>query len=193
MSHHAVLHGGNYHPPDKAVTVPLTIVPMLCLFFPWLIHSITGSLDYLLSWLRTLSLVGIIWVGYVVMALPFSFHFVPETNSSPWIMTHSCPFYSFWIFLFVYGILVLRLYWFQLYKLLESSLTLLCMLTTLLAGVLGSSFLVRMMTGRQIAFCHRTASQLTATKTFSQDFMLFGILLTKMIGVFPPAIFLKCI
>ena len=27
-----------------AITVPLTIFPMLCLLFPWLIHSITGSL-----------------------------------------------------------------------------------------------------------------------------------------------------
>lgn len=43
-----------------------------------------------------------------------------------------------------------------------------------------------MMTEPEIAFCHKTASQLTAIKTFSHGVkqnMLFGILLTKMVSL----------
>jgi len=43
------------------------------------------------------------------------------------------------------------------------------------------------MTEPEIAFCHKTTSQLTAIKTFSHGVkqnMLFGILLTKMVGLF---------
>lgn len=47
------------------------------------------------------------------------------------------------------------------------------------------------MTEPEISFCHKTASQLTALKTFSHGVkqnMLFGILLTKMVVLFSLAI-----